>query len=247
MDKRNYYDFGKKFHAEVHYLPSKYEDSTTALVLFRYSYDLISFQKFGINHPNNDAFYSVPKIEIEFEDNDGIIRSRILKQDTILEKNYEKTISKTDFLNSAETINLLNGKYKVKFRLSDQTKSNIKRVDLIDTLPNNYQLSEIIGSPIFVEVSNNESFNPYVIRNNIKFSSKTSKILIPVSFKDEFTKYFYSIKFVKGKKSGLSWSSNFNKEEFIIPRKNSSIGIKKSTMNSISLGFNTLKTKAKAI
>lgn len=235
LDKRNFYDFGKKFHAEVHYLPSNNADSITAMVLYRFSYDLVLFQKFGINSQNPEVFYCIPKVEIEFEDKEGIIRSRIIKQDTVFEQEYEKTINKTDFINGAEKINLLNGNYKVTFRISDQSKSNLKRVEINDSSKINYYSEETISNPVFVELNNDSTLNPIILRNNIRFSSKQSKMLIPVTFKDDFTKYNYSIKFLRGKKTGLCWNSNFSKNEKIIPRKNSTIDIDNSSKETIKL------------
>ena len=97
-DQRNLIDFGNKFHYEVHFLPGHSKDSISAIILFRFSYDNITFQKSGINNLSNEVFYSIPKVEIEFENSDGIIKGRTVWQDTIKTLEYDQTISKVDFI-----------------------------------------------------------------------------------------------------------------------------------------------------
>ncbi|MFC2130981.1 GWxTD domain-containing protein [Bacteroidota bacterium] len=243
IDKRNYYNFGKKLHAEVHYMPSESPDSITALTLFRFSYDMISFEKSGLLKLADSEFYSLPKFEIEFKDEEGIIRKRGLWQDTVFSDDFDKTISKTDFIHGALQTELPAGIYDADIRLSDKNILNIRKMELKDSAQYNYYKDEMTGSPVFAYETGSESktYIPYIMKNNVEFSSYNTEILIPVSYKNEFSKYNINCKYIGNlKKSGFHWKSDFDIHNVVIPEKNATIIISKNTINQIEISTNPI-------
>ncbi|MFH1049510.1 MAG: GWxTD domain-containing protein [bacterium] len=236
-DKMNYYNLGKKLYTEVHYLPGESEDSLIALTFFRFTYDLISFEKSGILNSSINHFYSIPKLEVEFKDAEGIIRRRELWQDTIFTDDFEKTISKSDFIYGVLESKLAYNNYDADIRLSDKNIQIIRKVTIKDTIKN-YYTKPTIGYPIFVEISkdDNQKYIPFILKNKIEFSSKIPGFLIPVSYKNEFSKFNYSCKFIgPNKKNEFKWKSDFNVNSILIPENNSVISINKKDINAVEL------------
>lgn len=227
-NKINYFNFGKTFYSEIHYLPYK-QDSSSAIILFRMSYDLLNFEKYSQHSNNNDIFFAVPTVDAEFEDSEGIIRKRIVWQDTIFTDDFNKTNSKTDFIKGKLLTIISKKNYIVTIRLSDKGNHNIKKMILKDSLSHNYLANEIISKPIFTYIENIDSQNyyPYNSSNSINFSSKNSLILIPVSYSNEFVKYYYHCSYIKSREAtGLQWKSDYNISGFLVPKKNSTLQIK---------------------
>jgi len=243
-DKMNYLNLGKKFYAEVHFLPGESEDSINVLAFFRFTYDMISFEKSGIFNISQNNFYSIPKIDLEFKDSEGIIRHRELWQDTIFSDNFEKTISKSDFIYACLQTKLIYKDYEIDIRLSDKNNQLIKKISIRDSIENFYDKPNI-GPPIFTEIIQNEEkhFIPYVLKNKLEFSSKHTGMLIPVSCKNDFSKFSYICKFIGPKsKNELKWKSDFYVNSVVIPEKNSTINVFKSGIDQIEITTKLLKS-----
>ena len=242
-DKMNYYNLGKKFYAETYFLPSETADSLNVFSFFRFTYDMISFEKSGILNSNINNFYSIPKLEVEFKDSEGIIRHREVWQDTIFSDNFEKTISKKDFIFGAFQCKLAFNSFDVDIRLSDKNIQAIKKFSLKDTVKNFYS-KPTIGNPIFAEMkeTGTKRLIPFILKNKIEFSSNTSILLIPVSFENDFSKFFYSCRFLSSlKKSEFKWKSGFNINSVVIPEKNATIGIVKNDITGIEISTSSFE------
>jgi len=225
FDQRDFMNFGKSFFYELHYLPTGNPDSINAIVLFKISYDLLSFKKLGIS-AKDDSFYSFPKIDIDFQDSESIIRNRVLWQDTIKVSEYEKTLSKTDFISGFVITNLKIDQYKVTLRFVSENVGSDKILEIQDTIPNDFYSKNVISNPIYVIKKADKNLYPCILNNNMIFTNDNAKIIIPVSFSDNINKFWYQLKFVKSDNEGLKWHSDFDKEDFVIPVKNQVITFK---------------------
>ncbi len=246
-DEMNYFNLGKKLYTEVHYLPCESSDSIRALTFFRFTYDLISFEKSGILNNSVNNFFSVPKLEVEFKDSEGIIRHREFWRDTIVTDNFEKTISKSDFINGVLECKLAFNSYDVDIRLSDKNIQTIRKVSVKDTIKNFHSNSNI-GEPIFFEISqmDNQVFIPFILKNKIEFSSKNCGLLIPVSYKNDFSKFNYFCEFIgANKKNEFKWKSEFKINSIVIPSKNTTINILKQDINGVELTTKILENSEK--
>jgi GWxTD domain-containing protein len=245
IDKANLYNLGKKFYTETHYFPSLVKDSTEAMVFFRFSYDMITFEKYGLASNVINKFFSIPKIEIEFKDKEGIIRNKEIWQDTIFVDNFEKTISGSDYIVGAISSRILTNNYDVDIRLTDKSNLTIKKVTHKDSLENFFS-KPTIGKPVFVELSDNDNqkFIPFILRNKISFLSRNPLIIIPVSYKNEFSKFNYSCKFIgQNKKYEFKWKTDYNVNSVIVPAKNHRIKISDNNINLVELAFESMEDR----
>lgn len=219
LDNRNLMNFGKSFFYELHYLPTPYIDTINAIVLFKFSYDLMTFRKLESSFSEN-VFYSQPNVDIDFQDSEGIIRNRTIWKDTIKVFEFEKTLSKTDFINGFISVNLKKDKYKVTLRFSNTNVGFDRIIEIKDSILNDFYEKNVISKPIFTYQVEENSFIPHILKNNINFSIKNNKIIVPVSFNYNINKFWYRLKFVKSFSEGLTWESDFEKQDYVIPIKN---------------------------
>ena len=119
-DRKQYYDIGKKLYTDYLILPASYPDSIKTIIMFRYTYDLLVFSKSNPKNLTKGEFFAPRTFEIEFKDENGIIRSREILSDTLYVKSYEEAKSKTEYLfDAAETTLPLNN-YTVLLRFNGQ-------------------------------------------------------------------------------------------------------------------------------
>jgi GWxTD domain-containing protein len=226
LDKKNLYDFGEQLYTEVHYLPAESPDSVKVITLYRFSYNSIGFEKAGLMQLNNNLFYSVPQFEIEFKDDEGIIREREISQDSVFTDDYERTISKTDYIYGGFVSGLESGKYDYEIRLSDNNIKNIKRKTIKDTVNHKFDDNQSQGQPIFTYIKSDKEneYVPYIMNSRMDFDSYNKMIIIPVYYKGDFVKYHIECKFKeKTKKFGLTWDTDIKLNKTLIPEKNSTL------------------------
>lgn len=124
LDKSRYYSFGAKFYNEAHILPNCVSDSVNVLLIFKIRNEALTFTQVNpLDGPGN--YKAISSVEYAFKDKDGIIRKRLIKRDTIYLDDYEKTISKKDYVNGFIITTLAKGKYKAGVIISDHNNYKV--------------------------------------------------------------------------------------------------------------------------
>lgn len=220
------YDYGKKFFVESHFLPHSSKDSLNVILLYRISNDLLSFTKTQGYATKKGVYYSVPNVEFEIRDEDGIIKKRLSIEDTIYVSDYQSTTSKTMYLTGKSELALGVGKYNVVARLHDNVVQNIRIIKQKDSVRTDYILNKGMASPLFAQSSSPEDrkLMPFILGNNVSFQSKFIRIIIPVGAISDFDKYNYNIKkVVSRQKTFINWKSDVELSGKVIPGKNATL------------------------
>jgi GWxTD domain-containing protein len=206
-DRSQYYEYGTRLFAEAIVLPSTTPDSMNLYVMYRISYSIMNFSKVS---GREDKFYSTPVVEFEFRDSTGIIRKRLAHSDTIVIKNYNEIKSRSDYYYGYMFTKLPNTHFEINGTFSDaQTKSSRKfKAKIIDHTE--FLKKSTIGNPILTSPLREKETNyyiPFVMDGSADYSANKINILIPISIKDNYDTYKFSIANVSRKEHYLEWDS----------------------------------------
>ncbi|MGA2297316.1 MAG: GWxTD domain-containing protein [FCB group bacterium] len=226
-DRSRYYDIGKKFYCETHILPYK-TDSVKILILFKIGYDQLSFQKINSADISRGEFAADADFEFEFRDADGIICHRDVWEDTIFVSNYDMIKSDTNFVIGGIISILKSGPYDLHFRMAGPNMQNSQKKTLPKIEDVNFFTNYTISKPIFVNYYDFEKFQkakPFILENGISFRSSGASLIIPVSYKSEYEKYSYKIKYLGQKKTVVYWEKTDDLYGKIIPQPNAFVDL----------------------
>ncbi|MCL5992126.1 MAG: GWxTD domain-containing protein [Bacteroidetes bacterium] len=225
-DSKQQFEMGKKFYSDIYVLPDEAPDSVKIIVVYRISYQTLTFMK--NNNNGQDIYLSVPNVEVEFQDTDGIIRKRIFREDSVFINTYDETVSAIDYIYGLLTTRMKTGKYTVSafLRCANTQLLKSKVFALIEF--KNFNKEKIISEPIITSILEPDKgikVKPYILGIGIPFSSEGASIIIPVSYENEFEKFKYIIKYTKPKEKYFDWGDEFNFSGAVVPIKNSSISL----------------------
>jgi GWxTD domain-containing protein len=218
------FELGKKFYSDIYVLPEVGSDSVKIVIVFRISYQTLTFIKTNSN--GNEKYISIPNIEVEFKDNDGIVRKRIFSEDTIVSNNYEESVSSVYYFYGLLTTKMKTGKYNVTAFLRC-ANSHLLRNKVFKLMEfKNFNKEKIISEPILTtafQPDKGYTVNTYIMDLGIPFSSEGASILVPVTYENEFEKFKYTLKYTKPKEKYFDWGDDFNLSGSVVPIKNSTI------------------------
>jgi GWxTD domain-containing protein len=205
MDKSAYYSYGTLLYAESHVLPYNNTDSIKIAVMFKLLYDAMQFTQ--VNPLENAGkFMAVPEVEIYFKDDQGVIKKRTMWSDTVWVNEFEQTNAKDKYTNGYLIVNLPSGNYTIVVQMIDKYKQAAEIEEIKVKADKKFLQNSFICEPIFGNYpfkDNTNKFQPYVLSNNIDFTTKNSSLLAVVSYQPKYNNYNYSIKKIKGKQTSF--------------------------------------------
>jgi GWxTD domain-containing protein len=230
-DLKSRLDYGKKFYADIYVLPNESADSVDVIIPYKIANETLTFIK-SVND-NADRFLSVPDVEAEFKDSDGIIRRRIFREDSIFVNSFEETNSAKDFMYGFLHTSLKCGKYSAVVELSC-SNSQLKRSKEFHNIDcKSFWTGDVVAEPVLASKFNTDSvlIHPYILEMGIPFSSGGASILIPVSSNKELEKFSYKISYIAQKDVDFEWSPEFSFTGFVSPIKNTTLKIISDSVN----------------
>jgi GWxTD domain-containing protein len=208
LNRNNHFIFGDIFFAQTFAMPNSTMDSINILFCYSFIFDGLVFQK-----TNDDMYFAVPNLEATFRDNSGIIRRRLLTNDTIWTDNFSETTSKTTSFSNISIFTLPVCDYNVSVRLHNGKSSrNItleSKIQGFDSLAK----TETILQPFFVQpTDNNEIYFPFLSNNYIPFSVKNFTVFVPVSIPETANDatFSYKIERKEANERGISWGDFYS-------------------------------------
>jgi hypothetical protein len=238
FDRATYYTFGVNLFAESHTLPSESKDSVEVLVLFKVVYEALIFVQMNpLDNPG--SFQALPSVEIFFRDASGIIKNRTLWSDSIWVNTYNETKAKDKYVEGYIITKLPLSEFKCTVQLLDRYKNIADKTEITINTKKNFIENEIISEPIFCySTSSLPAYKsiPYILGNKINFTSKDSKLLIPVSFKKNYDVYNYVI--TKNiDKNDQFWNDPINISGRVQPSENTYLNLEKNNKNEIEISL----------
>jgi GWxTD domain-containing protein len=224
-DKSKYYNYGSRFFAEIHLMPSDSPDSVKAALMIRISFSTLNFVKPQGEVTVQDVFAAYPYVEAEIKDSQGIIRELIEWRDTVRIDDYNSTMARDIYLNGLAETTLINDNYSAVVKLYDQNLSLVKEVKIPTIKKTEFYTKPSMTDPIlskrsFNDSEDNEQFIPYVFENRIPFSDDSPALLVTVSYNDDFPSYDYHIKLDSEDITGLEWKNPTELKGRITPIEN---------------------------
>lgn len=225
-DPKQQFETGKKFYSDIYVLPDEAQDSVKIIVVYRISYQTLTFIKNSNN--GQESYLSIPNIEVEFKDADGIIRKRIFREDSVLLNNFDETVSPDEYIYGLLTTRIKTGKYSVSafLRCANTQLLKSKVFALFDF--KDFKKDKIISEPILTTSfypDKSNTINPYIMDLGIPFSSEGASILIPVTYNNELEKFKCTLNYTNPKEKYFDWADNFNISGTLVPIKNCSISL----------------------
>lgn len=250
-DKSFYYDYGKQFYAEAYQIGETGRDSVEALVLFRFSYSLMTFSKSTGFRNNSNSYTAAPNIFIDFRDSSGVIKKREKWTDTVVTGNYDTTKSKNYFYSgyvkvilpksiTAINIEFRNDQYNVlkKEKIAFNTKGNSGGAYILNPLlasaDNNLNNST---SPV-IEGSQREEYEPFILGGNVDFRSKNARLISPVKYRRGYDSYNYFIEYIPDKSEDI-WEKVSPLSGQARAQKSSSLDLVKRLRNKVLFSIQT--------
>jgi GWxTD domain-containing protein len=224
-DKSKYYNYGSRFFAEMHLMPSDSPDSVKADLMIRISYSTLNFVKPQGEITVQDVFEAYPYVEAEIKDSQGIIRELIEWRDTVETDDYNSTMARDIYLNGLAETTLINDEYSAIVKLYDQNLSLVKEVKIPTIKKTEFFTKPSMTDPIlskrtYSDIEDKDLYIPYVFENRIPFSDDSPALLVSVSYDDDFPSYDYSIKLDSQDISGLEWKNSTELKGRITPIEN---------------------------
>ncbi len=211
-DKSFYYDLGKKFYCEVRLLPTENPDSARAVAFFKFTKDLLVFEKAEIEDYDKGNFVAYPKVEIEFKDEEGIIRKRELWQDTLWAETFEETADWKNYVYGGIHATLPAGETEIEIQISDKKNLRLARKEILrEVTP--YQIGEVISQPFFLyEHESHGVLYPFLLEGGPDFSNREPLLYFIVSFKSDFANYDLKIESTQKPLLQAFWPNDFDIE-----------------------------------
>jgi GWxTD domain-containing protein len=218
-DRSYYYDYGKQFYAEAFLVNDIGNDSMEALILFRFSYSLMTFSKSLDFRNNSDKYTAFPRIYIDFRDSSGVIKKRESWTDTVIVRNYDSTKSKISYYPGYVRIVLPKTSYQINIEFRNDQNNVLKKerlsIDEIGKTGKTYLLKPILvskdllqnnsTSPV-IDGSFNEVYEPFILGGNVDFRAKNARILTFIKYMQGYDSYNYIIEYIPDK-SGDIWEN----------------------------------------
>jgi len=219
LHRDNHFIFGDVFFAQTFAMPNSTMDSISILFSYSFIYDGLVFQK-----TNDERYFSTPILEATFRDKNGIIRRRLLTNDTIWTDDFSETNSKTKTFSNISIFTLPVSNYNISVRLNNGKSSrNItleSKIQGFDSLTK----TETILSPFFVqpaivqptievlEKNNNTIYFPFLSNNYIPFSARNFTVFVPVSIQktNNDATYSYKIERKEANARSISWGDFYS-------------------------------------
>jgi GWxTD domain-containing protein len=209
VDKSSYYNRGKKFYFNYFYEPADYGDSIRVITIYKIAFDLLKFTK--IEEPGLDNVYiAYPEFEVNFKDEEGIIRKRDKKKDTIVVNDY-KLINRVDVFYYGSVVSKLSFKEYTSYVYlwdEDLVKLGEKKLPKFDLT--RFKTSVGVSSPLICYAGNNSdtsSIYPYILDRNAAFSSKDVLFYFLTNNLDHGIDYQASIEFLDAGRTSIDWEN----------------------------------------
>ncbi len=194
IDRSTYYSFGTKLYAEAFYQPVAESDSLEVTLLFKIAHHALVFVR-GNSIELGNYFQADPALEATLRDSTGIIRHRLRWRDTLRLLTYDDTESKDLYMQGYLTFLARPGKYEAVISLLDSYERTAHKIDLSMEFKD-FSSQPLISIPIFAEKApgiRDFNYYPFILGGNVAFTSGNSQILFPISYKNEFDMFNFSI------------------------------------------------------
>jgi len=211
-DKSKYYNYGSRFFAEMHLMPSDSPDSVKSALMIKISYSTLNFVKPQGVVSVKDVFAAYPYVEAEIKDSQGIIRKLIEWRDTVETNDYNSTLARDIYMNGLAETTLINDDYSAIVKLYDQNMSLVKEIKIPTIKKTEFYTKVSMTDPILCkrsdsDIEEKDLFVPYVFENRIPLSDDSPALLVSVSYDDDFPSYDYKIKLDSEDITGLEWKN----------------------------------------
>ena len=225
-NRNSLFVLGDSFFSQTIAIPNSTMDSINIIFCYSFVFDGLVFQK-----NNENEYFATPILEASFRDNGGIIRRRLLTNDTVVTNNFSETISRQTSFSNVSIFTLPLSNYSVSVRLTNGKSSRNPtletRIQGFDSLTK----SETILRPFFMNPTErcNVVFQPFLSNNFIPFSAKNFTVFVPVSISKNSDNISYSYKIERKETSGrnISWGDFYSVSGDFELRKNSVFTAKK--------------------
>jgi len=225
IDKSSYYSYGESLYSEVIELPNSKPDSSRIVVLVKAANEVLNFKKVK-DGPNFGKYFGMLSVEILFKHESGIVKKRVQIQDTVLFDSYEKTLSKSIFVEGYTEVLLARDEYNVEIEF------DIKENSYLNKKSHKLELNDapMLYTPLLLNTSRSDVYtelNPFILNQTISFDAKGTKVIIPANSLDESNYTFTFTKKKNLRNSPLKWDE-----------KNEVSGIC-NVINSVDFQFNS--------
>ncbi len=193
VDRSFYYDFGEKVYYDVLNVAHPASDSTRFLVLFRLRHDLLTFTTTEDRVEREGRYLATPVTYIEFFDDQGVIRQSTDWHDTIYVKDYQKTVSKTEYILGAVECTVPTGTYTVAIEVGDERTPRQFSYKIEDVKGESFG-GEHVGRPLFCfEGENSSDIRPSVLTEQVQFNQDV-RVIVPLSGYNASDEFNYSVR-----------------------------------------------------
>lgn len=128
QDRSSYYQFGDAFFCEPIITPKTNSDSVAVTFLFRIMNDIIAFSKAPRTRDSRGAYVATPLVTVEIRNSENVIIRRLGWKDSSFVSSFDKTNSKSDFVNGASATFLTSGTYTAEVTLGDKESVQIRKI-----------------------------------------------------------------------------------------------------------------------
>jgi GWxTD domain-containing protein len=239
FNRASFYSYGTRLFSEAHVLPDKSPDSINVMVLYKVVHEALVFiQVNPLENPGH--FQAFPTVEIFFRDKTGIIRNRTLLSDTVWVNNYEETQSKDLYAHGYSVTKLAISDYTCTVQLLDRYRKPADKNELNIKSNVKFLREPVISDPIFAHSSDRlipTQVVPFILGNNINFTSLDAKILIPVSYKKLYNVFNYNIE-KNINKDDKFWNDSIRISGRVVPVESSYLTIGESSIYPLLISIN---------
>ena len=193
VDRSFYYDFGEKVYYDVLNVAHPAPDSTNFLVLFRLRHDLLTFTTSEEHSERAGGYLATPVTYIEFFDGQGVIRHSSDWHDTIYVKDYQKTVSKTEYILGAVECTVPTGAYTIAIEVGDERTPRQFSYKIEDVKGQSFG-GEQVGLPLFCYDGEGASgIRPSVLTEQVQFNQDV-RVIVPLSGYNAGDQFNYSVR-----------------------------------------------------
>ena len=209
IDKSSYYNRGEKFYYNYFYEPINKGDSIKVITMYKIAYDLLKFEK-DEETTIEERYISYPEIEINFLDEEGVIKKSNRQNDTIIVDNYKLINSINDYSYGSFVTKLSYQEYTPILYLRDKelVKLSEKKLQTLNLKDFNAKLN--LSSPLVcyspqTTDSLGKYIYPYILDRNASFSSNDILFYFLVKNRQNDRLYHAAIEYLDAKKSTVPW------------------------------------------
>ncbi len=193
VDRSFYYDFGEKVYYDVLNVAHPAQDSTRFLVLFRLRNDLLTFTTTEDRAEREARYLATPVTYVEFFDGQGVIRQSSEWHDTIYVKDYQKTVSKTEYILGAVECTVPTGTYTVAIEVGDERTPRQFSYKIEDVKGESFS-GDHVGRPLFCfEGTSPSDVRPGVLKEQVQFNQDV-RVLVPLAGYNASDEFNYSVR-----------------------------------------------------